>query len=117
MRAKRRSGPSWSIRRRARWWPKRYNAADPRCSDPTGHAEMLRHARGRGEAGQLPANGPDALRDAGALRDVRRSDQPCADRARWSTGAADEKGGAVANGPRFFEQPTCHSRPDGRERA
>jgi tRNA(Arg) A34 adenosine deaminase TadA len=27
-------------------------------------------------------------------------------------GAADEKGGAVANGPRFFEQPTCHSRPD-----
>jgi tRNA(Arg) A34 adenosine deaminase TadA len=27
-------------------------------------------------------------------------------------GAADEKGGAVAHGPRFFEQPTCHSRPD-----
>jgi tRNA(Arg) A34 adenosine deaminase TadA len=26
-------------------------------------------------------------------------------------GAADEKGGAVAHGPRFFEQPTCHSRP------
>ena len=27
-------------------------------------------------------------------------------------GAADEKGGALAHGPRFFEQPTCHSRPD-----
>ena len=26
-------------------------------------------------------------------------------------GAPDEKGGAVAHGPRFFEQPTCHSRP------
>lgn len=25
--------------------------------------------------------------------------------------ASDEKGGAVAHGPRFFEQPTCHSRP------
>ena len=26
-------------------------------------------------------------------------------------GAEDAKGGAVAHGPRFFEQPTCHSRP------
>lgn len=26
-------------------------------------------------------------------------------------GADDPKGGAVAHGPRFFEQPTCHSRP------
>jgi tRNA(adenine34) deaminase len=26
-------------------------------------------------------------------------------------GAEDAKGGAVVNGPRFFEQPTCHSRP------
>ena len=26
--------------------------------------------------------------------------------------AADEKGGAVLNGPRFFEQATCHWRPD-----
>jgi tRNA(Arg) A34 adenosine deaminase TadA len=26
--------------------------------------------------------------------------------------ARDEKGGAVVNGPRFFEQPTCHWRPD-----
>lgn len=26
-------------------------------------------------------------------------------------GAEDPKGGAVVNGPRFFEQPICHSRP------
>lgn len=26
--------------------------------------------------------------------------------------AGDEKGGAVINGPRFFEQPTCHWRPE-----
>lgn len=26
--------------------------------------------------------------------------------------ASDEKGGAVINGPRFFEQPTCHWRPE-----
>ncbi|HEX5262645.1 MAG TPA: nucleoside deaminase, partial [Phenylobacterium sp.] len=26
-------------------------------------------------------------------------------------GAADPKGGAVIHGPRFFDQPTCHSRP------
>ena len=25
--------------------------------------------------------------------------------------AADAKGGAVEHGPRYFEQPTCHSRP------
>jgi tRNA(adenine34) deaminase len=27
-------------------------------------------------------------------------------------GAEDAKGGAVVSGPRFFEQPTCHSRPE-----
>jgi len=27
-------------------------------------------------------------------------------------GAADAKGGAVAHGPRFFDQPTCHWRPE-----
>ena len=26
-------------------------------------------------------------------------------------GADDPKGGAVAHGPRFFDQPTCHWRP------
>ena len=27
-------------------------------------------------------------------------------------GASDEKGGAVLHGPRFFDQPTCHWRPE-----
>jgi tRNA(Arg) A34 adenosine deaminase TadA len=27
-------------------------------------------------------------------------------------GAADPKGGAVAHGPRFFAQATCHHRPE-----
>lgn len=27
-------------------------------------------------------------------------------------GASDPKGGAVEHGPRFFEQPTCHWRPE-----
>ena len=81
-----------------------------RLSDPTGHAEIL------------------ALRAAAAkLENYRLSGltlyvtlEPCAMCAgaisharigRVVYGAADEKGGAVANGPRIFEQPTCHSRP------
>jgi tRNA(adenine34) deaminase len=27
-------------------------------------------------------------------------------------GASDPKGGAVISGPRFFDQPTCHWRPE-----
>lgn len=27
-------------------------------------------------------------------------------------GATDPKGGAVVSGARYFEQPTCHSRPE-----
>jgi tRNA(adenine34) deaminase len=27
-------------------------------------------------------------------------------------GAYDPKGGAVEHGPRFFQQPTCHHRPE-----
>jgi tRNA(adenine34) deaminase len=27
-------------------------------------------------------------------------------------GASDEKGGAVLHGPRFFDQPTCHWKPE-----
>lgn len=27
-------------------------------------------------------------------------------------GAADDKGGAVVSGPRFFASPTCHHAPD-----
>jgi tRNA(adenine34) deaminase len=32
--------------------------------------------------------------------------------ARLYYGAEDAKGGAVAHGPRFFGQPTCHHRPE-----
>lgn len=32
--------------------------------------------------------------------------------ARLIYGADDPKGGAIAHGPRFFAQPTCHWRPD-----
>ena len=81
-----------------------------RLNDPTGHAEIL------------------AMRVAAEkLGNYRLSDltlyvtlEPCAMCAgaisharigRVVYGAADEKGGAVANGPRFFDQPTCHSRP------
>lgn len=79
--------------------------------DPTGHAEIL------------------ALRAAAARRENYRLTglelyvtlEPCAMCAgaisharigRLVYGAGDEKGGAVDHGPRFFEQPTCHWRPD-----
>lgn len=79
--------------------------------DPTGHAEIR------------------ALRAAGlALRNYRLREglslyvtlEPCAmcagaisfaRIARVVYAADDPKGGAVAHGPRFFEQPTCHWRP------
>jgi tRNA(Arg) A34 adenosine deaminase TadA len=78
--------------------------------DPTAHAEII------------------ALRDAAAkLQNYRLTDltlyvtlEPCAmcagaishariGRVVW--GADDPKGGAVINGGRFFDQPTCHWRP------
>ncbi|MEA1943112.1 MAG: tRNA adenosine(34) deaminase TadA [Pseudomonadota bacterium] len=79
--------------------------------DPAGHAEIL------------------ALRAAAARRENYRLTglelyvtlEPCAMCAgaisharigRLVYGAGDEKGGAVDHGPRFFEQPTCHWRPD-----
>ena len=80
-------------------------------NDPTAHAEIL------------------ALRDAARARGNYRLSgltlvvtlEPCAMCAgaisharigRLVFGAADPKGGAVIHGPRFFEQLTCHSRPD-----
>jgi len=86
--------------------------------DPTAHAEML------------------VLRDAALKTGNERLTgsslfvtlEPCAmcagaaslsRVARLVFAAEDPKGGAVVNGPRFFEQPTCHHRPivarDGRE--
>ncbi len=79
--------------------------------DPTAHAEM------------------EAIRTALAALGTGRLDgcdlwvtlEPCAmcvgaiahtriDRLYY--GAGDEKGGAVAHGPRFFTQPTCHHHPE-----
>jgi len=79
--------------------------------DPTAHAEIV------------------ALRAAAAkLGNYRLTDltlvvtlEPCAMCAgaisharigRLVFGAEDPKGGAVVHGPRFFEQPTCHWRPE-----
>jgi tRNA(Arg) A34 adenosine deaminase TadA len=79
--------------------------------DPTAHAEM------------------EVIRAASALLANERlmgttlyvSLEPCAmcagaiamaRIARVVFAAEDPKGGAVLHGPRFFEQPTCHSRPE-----
>ena len=80
-------------------------------ADPTAHAEM------------------EAIRAASARIGAQRLDdcdlyvtlEPCAMCAgaisharlrRLYYGADDPKGGAVAYGPRFFAQSTCHHRPD-----
>uniref|UniRef100_UPI00286CDB0E nucleoside deaminase n=1 Tax=Phenylobacterium sp. TaxID=1871053 RepID=UPI00286CDB0E len=79
--------------------------------DPTAHAEIV------------------ALRAAAVKRgNYRLTDltlvvtlEPCAMCAgaisharigRLVFGAEDAKGGAVVHGPKFFEQPTCHWRPE-----
>lgn len=79
--------------------------------DPTGHAEIraLRQAAQRQENYRLTGQElfvtlePCAM-CAGAISHARIG--------RVIYGASDPKGGAVAHGPRFFEQPTCHWRPD-----
>ena len=79
--------------------------------DPTAHAEMLVI---RMAAATL---GSQRLVDA----DLYVTLEPCAMCAaaisfarirRLYFGAADEKGGAVENGPRIFAQPTCHHAPE-----
>lgn len=79
--------------------------------DPTAHAELL------------------AIRAAGAVLgsqrlagcDLHVTLEPCAMCAaaisfarirRLYFGASDEKMGAVEHGPRLFDQPSCHHRPD-----
>jgi len=78
--------------------------------DPTAHAEMLVMRQG------AQALGNERL--IGATLYV--SLEPCAMCAgamamarvgRLVFAACDPKGGAVLHGPRFFEQPTCHHRP------
>lgn len=80
-------------------------------NDPTAHAEML------AIRAAAQALGRDRLDDC----DLWVTLEPCAmcagaiahaRIARLYYGADDPKGGAVAHGPRFFGQPTCHHRPD-----
>jgi tRNA(adenine34) deaminase len=79
--------------------------------DPTGHAELIAI---RAAAQSL---GTERLTDC----DLYVTLEPCAMCAgavafarlrRLYFGASDPKGGAVDNGVRFFESPTCHHRPE-----
>lgn len=78
--------------------------------DPTAHAEILAMRAAGEKLGNYRLTGltlvvtlePCAM-CAGAISHARIG--------RVVYGADDPKGGAVAHGPRFFEQPTCHWRP------
>ena len=78
--------------------------------DPTAHAEMLVMRAGAAKVANERLTGttlyvslePCAM-CAGAISLARVS--------RLVFAADDRKGGAILNGPRFFEQPTCHHRP------
>lgn len=79
--------------------------------DPTAHAEMLAI---RAAAARL---GTARLVDC----DLHVTLEPCpmcaqaisfARIRRLYWGAADPKGGGVEHGPRIFDQPTCHHRPE-----
>ena len=80
-------------------------------SDPTAHAEILALRQAAEKVGNYRLTGltlvvtlePCAM-CAGAISHARIG--------RLVFGATDEKGGAVVSGPRFFEQSTCHWRPD-----
>ena len=80
-------------------------------SDPTAHAEILALRAASAKLGNYRLTGltlvvtlePCAM-CAGAISHARIG--------RLVFGATDEKGGAVVSGPRFFDQPTCHWRPE-----
>jgi tRNA(Arg) A34 adenosine deaminase TadA len=80
-------------------------------SDPTAHAEILALRAAAKALGNYRLTGlslavtlePCAM-CAGAISHARIG--------RLVYGAEDPKGGAVAHGPRFFAQPTCHWRPE-----
>lgn len=79
--------------------------------DPTGHAEILVLRRGGEAVGNYRLTGLDlyvtlepCAMCAGAISHARIR--------RVIYGAPDAKGGAIDHGPRFFEQPTCHWRPE-----
>lgn len=79
--------------------------------DPTAHAEILAIRDGAYGADNYRLTGttlyvtlePCAM-CAGAIANARI--------ARVVYGASDPKGGAVESGVRFFEQPSCHHRPE-----
>ena len=80
-------------------------------SDPTAHAEILALRAAAAKLGNYRLTGltlvvtlESCAMCAGAISHARIG--------RLVFGATDEKGGAVVSGPRFFEQPTCHWRPD-----
>ena len=80
-------------------------------NDPTGHAECLALRRAAQERGNYRLTGLDlyvtlepCAMCAGAISHARIR--------RVVYGATDPKGGAIEHGPRFFEQPTCHWRPE-----
>ena len=81
------------------------------ANDPTGHAEIraIRQACLAAKSERLPGY------------DLYVTLEPCAMCAaaisfarirRLYFGAADEKGGAVEHGVRFFSSPTCHHAPE-----
>ena len=80
-------------------------------NDPTAHAEIVAIRRAAESLGQSRLDGLDLWATlepcamcAGAIAHARI--------ARLYYAADDPKGGAVAHGPRFFQQPTCHHRPE-----
>jgi tRNA(adenine34) deaminase len=86
------------------------NRVEQDC-DPTAHAELLAI---REAAGKL---GAPRLVEC----DLYVTLEPCpmcaqaiafARLRRVYFGAADPKGGGIEHGPRIFEQPTCHHRPE-----
>lgn len=79
--------------------------------DPTGHAEILALRDGAYKSNNYRLGGMSlyvtlepCTMCAGAISNARIG--------RVVYGASDSKGGAVENGVRFFEQPTCHHRPE-----
>jgi tRNA(Arg) A34 adenosine deaminase TadA len=80
-------------------------------NDPTAHAEIVAIRRAAESLGLSRLDGLDlwvtlepCAMCAGAIAHARI--------ARLYYAADDPKGGAVAHGPRFFQQPTCHHRPE-----
>lgn len=79
--------------------------------DPTAHAEIIAIRDAAARLGNYRLTGLDlyvtlepCAMCAGAISFARLR--------RVIFAAGDEKGGAVLNGPKFFDQPTCHWRPE-----